>query len=354
MRNIETKLFSFDPSDIHNSVLQEIAEGICVGKCVIFPTETVYGLGALHTHTDTLKYICEIKGRGISKPLAFYIHSIDQLSGFDFVYPHYFIEFTDTFWPGPITLLLKAKDGETHGIRFPDQTITIKLLRMLPTLLKGTSANISGEDCLTKPQAIYKQFEGKVDYIVDGGVSKYGNESTVIDITTDPSVIVRKGIMWEKVKEYFAIKNIKYEMKKRVLVVCTGNTCRSPMVGGILINAFTKMRLNNVIDVDSCGVYSPFSIAPSQYAIDVLRDEGIDISWHRSKSITKKLLQEADKIIVMTKEHEHIIRNINNTYTAKIRILNINDPIGRGLKFYKETFSNIKIKLEEMIEWIQK
>jgi len=354
MKHVETQIFSFDPSHIDDNALKIISDGVCVGKIVAFPTETVYGIGSLHTNRETLNRICELKGRAETKPFALYIHNIKQLEEFHFIFPHYFKIITDTFWPGPLTLIIETKHGEKHGIRFPEQPITKRFLMLLPTLLKGTSANRSGEQSITNAQDVYKQFKNMIDFIIDGGVCKYGQESTVIDTTFVPCVVIRKGILWENIEAFFNTHNINYLAKKKVLIVCTGNTCRSPMVSGVLIDSFKRMNLIHTIEIDSCGVYSPFSIAPSQYAIDVLRNEGIDISWHRSKSITPKLIHEADKIIVMTKEHELIVNEMSKKVQNKILVLGISDPLGKGLQFYKETFLIIKSNLEEMIAWIQK
>jgi len=354
MKYIESRIFNIDTKNINENALKEISEGLSKGKIVIFPTETVYGIGALCDQTDSIKKICEIKGRNVNKPFAFYINNVKKINETDFILPEYYKDIIKKFWPGPLTLILRNKNNETQGFRFTENHVTIELLKYLPNLLKATSANKSGESCITNSNDILMQFKNKVDYIINSGNCKYNEESTVLDLSVRPCVVARKGVIWKELSNFLNEKSIDFTCKKKILVVCTGNTCRSPMLRGILIDKLTRSNLINYFDVDSCGVYSPFSISPSKYAIDVLADDGIDISSYRSKSITQKLIRESDKIIVMTKEHEIIIKKMSSDLKENILVLNVTDPIGKGYNFYRETYCIIKRKLKEIENWIQK
>jgi protein-tyrosine-phosphatase len=148
------------------------------------------------------------------------------------------------------------------------------------------------------------------------------------------------------------------EKKKTILFVCTGNTCRSPMAVGLL----KKLAGSDTYRILSAGVAAAHDAEPSRYAKEVMQEEGIDISDHRSKLLDGNLLDEADTVLVMSESHYRQIADWFKSYAARTRLLrhfdpvkddpdypNIPDPMGMGKDAYIKCKEMIKRSLEGAI-----
>ncbi|MDN4492104.1 L-threonylcarbamoyladenylate synthase [Ureibacillus aquaedulcis] len=173
------------------------------GEVVAFPTETVYGLGAVATNERGVKKIFEAKGRPSDNPLIVHIGTIEEVSDFIEEIPDNAIKLMETFWPGPLTVIMKAKKGlmapsvtaglETVGMRMPNHEVALELLRKLKKPVAAPSANRSGKPSPTKAIHVEEDLQGRIPLILDGGATGIGIESTVLDVTVNPPVILRPG-----------------------------------------------------------------------------------------------------------------------------------------------------------------
>ena len=182
--------------------IKEAATYIKNGNLVLFPTETVYGIGANALDEKAVNKIFKAKGRAGDNPLIVHISNLKMLD--DLVENVNEVEkkLMDNFWPGPLTIILNKKNIipnnvtanlNTVGIRFPSNNIANKLIEMANVPIAAPSANISGKPSGTKIEDIIEELDGKVDCIIDSGMVDIGVESTVVRVIEDKVHVLRPG-----------------------------------------------------------------------------------------------------------------------------------------------------------------
>ncbi|MFS0876496.1 L-threonylcarbamoyladenylate synthase [Solibacillus isronensis] len=173
------------------------------GEIVAFPTETVYGLGAVATNEQAVKKIFAAKGRPSDNPLIVHIGTVEEVSLYTTNISEIAQKCMDAFWPGPLTLVMHAKPNvlapsvtaglDSVGIRMPDHPVALELLQTLKKPLAAPSANRSGKPSPTKAEHVFEDLQNIIPCILDGGMTGIGLESTVLDVTLDTPVILRPG-----------------------------------------------------------------------------------------------------------------------------------------------------------------
>ena len=206
---MNTEIVKIDAANIDYSVIERAAEIIKNGGLVAFPTETVYGLGANALDAEASKKIYEAKGRPSDNPLIAHIASIDALGEIVEDVSDVAKRLIERFWPGPMTLIFKKKslvpDSTTGGlntlaVRFPSNEIAQALIEMSKVPIAAPSANTSGKPSPTKGEHVIEDLDGKVDMIIDGGEVGLGLESTIIDVTGEPTIL-RPGFITQEMLE---------------------------------------------------------------------------------------------------------------------------------------------------------
>ena len=182
--------------------IKEAAMSIKEGNIVLFPTETVYGIGANALDENAVNKIFEAKGRASDNPLIVHISDIDMLDSLVKEVGQVEQSLIDNFWPGPLTIIFDRKECvpnvvtaglSTVGIRMPKNEIARKLIEFSGLPIAAPSANISGKPSGTKIEDIIDELDGKVDYILDSGMVDIGVESTVVRVVDDKVHILRPG-----------------------------------------------------------------------------------------------------------------------------------------------------------------
>lgn len=172
------------------------------GDPVVFPTETVYGLGALIFQEDSVKKIFEIKQRPSDNPLIAHIASLDQLELIAEEIPPLVYKLAEEFWPGPLAIVLKKRKEvpfivsaghETLAIRMPMHPVAQKLIQKVGVPLVAPSANLSGRPSPTTVRDVLEDLDGKVSFVIDGGDCEVGIESTVISLVSKEPKLLRPG-----------------------------------------------------------------------------------------------------------------------------------------------------------------
>lgn len=180
--------------------LEEIGKGVRRGQLVIFPTETVYGIGALSSHKQAIDRIYRLKGRSQKKPLSFHIGAISQLRYIRFKKSRIFEKLKKRFWPGPLTLIVQGSRGKTVGLRFPSHRMAQQLIVACGKPLLATSVNKSGEPSCTEGKHAKRLFFGKVDFILNCGKTPLKKDSTIVDLSRRPYRILREGPKAREIK----------------------------------------------------------------------------------------------------------------------------------------------------------
>jgi hydroxymethylpyrimidine/phosphomethylpyrimidine kinase len=207
-----------DPERIDEGALGEAAEAIRRGGLVAFPTETVYGLGADATNPGALAGIFEAKGRPRDNPLIVHVPGEEWLPRVASAVPPAARRLIDRFWPGPLTLVLRAArlpaevtaGLPTVAVRCPAHPVALRLIELSGVPIAAPSANASGRPSPTSAEHVIEDLWGLVDVIVDSGETLYGLESTIIDVTRDPPVLLRPGAV--------PVENLEDALGSRVVV----------------------------------------------------------------------------------------------------------------------------------------
>lgn len=207
---METKVAIIKDINTDIRFIEEAGKVIRNGGTVAFPTETVYGLGANALDDEAVKKIFIAKGRPQDNPLIIHV-STKEISGLVKDVPEVAQKIIDKFWPGPLTVILEKKDIipnvtsanlKTIGIRMPNSEIALKLIELAERPIAAPSANISGRPSPTEVERCVEDLNGRVDYIIGGESSDIGVESTIVDCTVNPPLVLRPGgITLEMLKE---------------------------------------------------------------------------------------------------------------------------------------------------------
>ena len=182
--------------------LSKPAQIIRSGGIVIFPTETVYGIGTNGLDEKAVKRLYEVKNRPFNKPISLLVANIDMINQVAKEITDIEDKLIKAFFPGPFTIILKKKDivpniltanGSTVGIRMPESKIAKKLVEYAKVPIAAPSANISGKQSGTNLEQIIEDFKEKVDFFIDGGNSKIGIGSTIVKVIDGMPKILRQG-----------------------------------------------------------------------------------------------------------------------------------------------------------------
>lgn len=199
---METKLYKIESGQINEAQIREAGALIASGELVAFPTETVYGLGGDALLPDAAAKIYRAKGRPSDNPLIVHIAAVSDLDRIAKTIPEEAKKLAESFWPGPLTMVLWKKDEvpyattgglETVAIRMPNHPIALELIQKSGRLIAAPSANASGRPSPTEASHVMEDLDGRIAMVLDGGPVGIGIESTIVDLTEEQPMILRPG-----------------------------------------------------------------------------------------------------------------------------------------------------------------
>lgn len=360
-----------DVRDVVHRAVQALVEG----QIVAFPTETVYGVAANARSEAAVERLAQLKDRKAGHPLALAVKSAE--AAFDYVPAVDLLgrRLARRCWPGPVTLVLpdshpdslmqqlpacvrqRISPNGTVGIRVPGHQLILEVLRLMPGPLALTSANRSGmPDAVTAAQVV-DALGDDVDLVLDDGKSQFGQPSSVVQVDDGKLKMLRVGVVSDEALARLA--------SYLIVLVCTGNTCRSPMAEMLCKKRIADklgLKINELVDngvmVASAGIAAGAGGRPTPEAVQVMADFGLDLSGHVSQPLSERLVRHSDMILTMTNNHRQAIVGHWPDVAERTHVLcpdgsDVSDPIGGPRELYRRCAEQIDAALSQRVQKLE-
>jgi protein-tyrosine phosphatase len=340
------------------ALVASVAARILRGELCVLPTETVYGLAVRPGDERAVSAVRALKGRNQEHVFTWHLADAGDLQRLGRADDVRVQRLVQRYWPGPLTVVVPGRTGGTIGARVPAHEFTRAVIRKVGEPLWLTSVNRSGEAPLTDAAAIVAAFGSELAVVVDDGPSPLGVASTVVRCTGAQLDVLREGIL--------SRDEVLRAAAAKVLFVCTGNTCRSPLAEAIARRDAAKALgvaadavLAHGLAFASAGTGTLLGMPASDGSVVAAAEIGIDLSAHQSQPLSDSLARGASRIYALSESHLRAIEEQVPEAAAKAVLLHpeglgIADPFGGEIAAYRRARDEIAVAVQARLhEWLQ-
>lgn len=352
------------------------AEVFASGGLVIFPTETVYGIGASVADEAGYAKLRAVKGRPDVQPFSVHVPTAEAAIRFVEPSQRMVARLIRKLFPGPVTLVVDADEAAvahglaswgladpyrgrmyhegTIGLRCPEHPLAEAVLGAIDKPIVASSANLRGEAPPLTVEDAARALGDEAGLVVDGGPCRYAKPSTIVRVHRDGRFEVQREGVYDE-------RTVRRLLRWNLLLVCSGNTCRSPMAEAMAKSLAAQMRGVAVdqledagVRITSAGTFAAGGQPASEQAAAVMRSMGLDLSRHRSRALLPEMVHEADVILCMTGGHEQAVRAVSPLAAEKVMRLDpeheIDDPYGGSEAQYARCATQLRAVLETRLK----
>ncbi len=380
-RTEQMKYYKIDPRNPDDKVIREAAAVLEKGGLIVYPTDTLYGLGADAYNRRAVNKLFSVKKRDMRKPVSIMMPDIQLIRETFGIYPESIAGELEAVFPGAVTAVIENRlqkkipilerhdrpgsYNEKVGVRIPDHLFCNRLSAFFSAPITSTSANISGEKNPYDVKDVIGQLGSTVDMIIDAGPIAPSRGSSIIDFTNTPYLLLREGdLSLEQLQKKLNGEITAVNKPFVITFVCSGNICRSPLAMGILRKMLAKTKYRDLVRVESAGT---LPIRPQQahdLTIEVGDINDINLRGHLSRHINREIVENSNLVFCMARDHLDYLQKKYPAHREKFVLLkqwkcrkkltipSIADPIGHNLDFYRETYKTIHGELKRVLPHI--